>query len=166
MVPRRRRIRLTPTPAPTTPSAPAAASTSPAPTDPFAWLDEHPRLLTAKEVGGILRLPVKKVYDLDVTAVAISPRRLRWDRETLRNWLLSKRTGTGGLAAYCTSLGLHAAPMTAREVATLLRIRPDEVKSLDIPGLTDDKAPPRWHAYDVAAWLWGHRVERSGDQSA
>lgn len=166
MVSRRRRIRLNPASVPAVPAAPPVQPGANAPTEPFAWLDAHPHLLTAKEVGAILRLPLKKVYDLDLMAVAIGPRSKRWDRETLRNWLLSKRTGTAGLATYCTSLGLHAAPMTAREVATLLRIRPSDVKSLDIPALADEESLARWHAYDVAAWLWGHRVERSGDQPA
>ncbi len=36
------------------------------------------RLLTAAEVAAILRIAAKKVYELPIPRVALSPKRIRW----------------------------------------------------------------------------------------
>ena len=45
------------------------------------------RLLTASEVGDILRVPVKSVYDLPIKRVRIGPRRLRWRPVDVREFV-------------------------------------------------------------------------------
>jgi predicted DNA-binding transcriptional regulator AlpA len=45
---------------------------------------EAPRLLTAKEVASFLRIPARKVYELHLPRVELSPRRVRWLESDLR----------------------------------------------------------------------------------
>ncbi len=48
--------------------------------------DDEP-LLTAEEVGEILRVPVKSVYDLPIKRVRIGQRRLRWRPVDVREFV-------------------------------------------------------------------------------
>ena len=48
--------------------------------------DEEP-LLTVEEVGEILRVPVKSVYDLPIKRVRIGQRRLRWRPVDVREFV-------------------------------------------------------------------------------
>jgi predicted DNA-binding transcriptional regulator AlpA len=49
-------------------------------------------LLTATEVGRILGVRPKRVYELGIPAVRISERALRWSRRDLEQWI-SQRKG-------------------------------------------------------------------------
>lgn len=44
-------------------------------------------LLTAEQVGKILQVPTKTVYDLAIPRVRISDRRLRWQPADVREWI-------------------------------------------------------------------------------
>ena len=48
-------------------------------------------LLTAKEVGALLRIDAKKVYELPVARVELSPRRLRWLRADVFAYIRRQR---------------------------------------------------------------------------
>lgn len=49
-------------------------------------------LLTAVEVAAILGVRAKRVYELGIPAVRISPRTLRWQRSDLLAWIAKRRT--------------------------------------------------------------------------
>ena len=49
-------------------------------------------LLTASEVGTLLRVPPKAVYGLAIPKIAISPRRYRWRRSDVITFLENRRT--------------------------------------------------------------------------
>jgi predicted DNA-binding transcriptional regulator AlpA len=49
------------------------------------------RLLTAREVAGIIGVNIKRVYDLRIPAVRISDRSLRWSRRDVLNWIEERR---------------------------------------------------------------------------
>jgi predicted DNA-binding transcriptional regulator AlpA len=51
---------------------------------------DEEQLLTAAEVAGILRVRVKRVYELGIPAVRISHRSLRWRRSTVDRWLADR----------------------------------------------------------------------------
>ncbi len=44
-------------------------------------------LLTVKEVARILSVPVKRVYELDIPAVRLSTRSLRWRMSDVQQWI-------------------------------------------------------------------------------
>ena len=44
-------------------------------------------LLTVKEVATILNVPFKRVYELDIPAVRIAARSLRWRRSDVQQWI-------------------------------------------------------------------------------
>jgi predicted DNA-binding transcriptional regulator AlpA len=48
-------------------------------------------LLTAAEVGRILGVRPKRVYELGIPAVRISERSLRWSRADLESWIAERR---------------------------------------------------------------------------
>lgn len=48
-------------------------------------------LLTARQVGEILGLRQKRVYELDIPVVRISARTLRWRRRDVDAWIESRR---------------------------------------------------------------------------
>ncbi len=48
-------------------------------------------LLTATEVGRILGVRPKRVYELDIPAVRISERCLRWSRADLDRWIHERK---------------------------------------------------------------------------
>lgn len=50
-----------------------------------------PRLLTALEVAGILRIPAKKVYELAIPRVALSKRRIRWAESDVLAYIERRR---------------------------------------------------------------------------
>lgn len=50
-------------------------------------------LLTATQVGHILNVRPKRVYELGIPCVRISERSLRWRRDDLEAWI-SQRRGT------------------------------------------------------------------------
>ena len=60
------------------------------PPDPAipAGLDQ---LLTATEVGRILSVRPKRVYELGIPAVRISERSLRWSRSDLEAWIAERK---------------------------------------------------------------------------
>jgi predicted DNA-binding transcriptional regulator AlpA len=47
-------------------------------------------LLTASEVARILNVRPKRVYELGIPAIRISPRSLRWRRSTVERWLAER----------------------------------------------------------------------------
>jgi predicted DNA-binding transcriptional regulator AlpA len=49
------------------------------------------RLLTATEVGRILSVRPKRVYELGIPAVGISGRSLRWSRADLERWIQERK---------------------------------------------------------------------------
>jgi predicted DNA-binding transcriptional regulator AlpA len=57
---------------------------------PAAVLPVEP-LLTAADVGRILGVRQKRVYELGIPAVRISERSLRWSRADLANWIAERR---------------------------------------------------------------------------
>ena len=48
-------------------------------------------LLTAAEVGRILGVWPKRVYELGIVAVRISERSLRWSRSNLEAWIVERK---------------------------------------------------------------------------
>ncbi len=50
-----------------------------------------PELLTAKEVGALLRIAAKKVYELPLARVELSPRRVRWLRVDVLAYIRRQR---------------------------------------------------------------------------
>ena len=48
-------------------------------------------LLTAAEVGRILGVRPKRVYELAIPAVRISERSLRWSQADLESWIAERR---------------------------------------------------------------------------
>jgi predicted DNA-binding transcriptional regulator AlpA len=48
-------------------------------------------LLTAAQVGRILGVRAKRVYELGIPAVRISERSLRWSRADLEHWIAERR---------------------------------------------------------------------------
>jgi predicted DNA-binding transcriptional regulator AlpA len=48
-------------------------------------------LLTAADVGRILGVRAKRVYELGIPAVRISERSLRWSRADLETWIAERR---------------------------------------------------------------------------
>jgi predicted DNA-binding transcriptional regulator AlpA len=48
-------------------------------------------LLTAHQVGRILGVRPKRVYELGIPAVRISERALRWRQDDLNEWINSRR---------------------------------------------------------------------------
>jgi predicted DNA-binding transcriptional regulator AlpA len=48
-------------------------------------------LLTAAEVGRILSVRPKRVYELGIPAVRISERSLRWSRSDLEAWITERK---------------------------------------------------------------------------
>lgn len=48
-------------------------------------------LLTAAEVGRILGVRPKRVYELGIVAVRISERSLRWSRSDLEAWIVERK---------------------------------------------------------------------------
>jgi len=50
-----------------------------------------PELLTVKEVGALLRISPKKVYELKLERVELSPRRVRWLRVDVMAYIRRKR---------------------------------------------------------------------------
>jgi predicted DNA-binding transcriptional regulator AlpA len=51
----------------------------------------HDELLDAAEVVAILKVRVKRVYELGVPALRVGPRTLRWRRSDLEKWLASRQ---------------------------------------------------------------------------
>lgn len=49
-------------------------------------------LLTAKEVAIILGVRPKRVYELGIPAIRISPRTLRWRRSDVEEWIENRRS--------------------------------------------------------------------------
>ena len=49
-------------------------------------------LLTATDVARVLGVRPKRVYELGIPAVKISPRSLRWAPSDLEAWIASRRT--------------------------------------------------------------------------
>lgn len=54
---------------------------------------DEPALLTAREVADILRVHPKKVYELSLAQVRLSPRRVRWLRTDVRAYINRQRVG-------------------------------------------------------------------------
>jgi predicted DNA-binding transcriptional regulator AlpA len=53
--------------------------------------DSQPEsLLTAREVAGILRVRPKRVYELGIPTIRISPRSLRWRHSAVQQWLAER----------------------------------------------------------------------------
>ena len=50
-----------------------------------------PELMTAKEVGVLLRIAAKKVYELKLPRVELSPRRVRWLRTDVLAYIRRQR---------------------------------------------------------------------------
>ena len=44
-------------------------------------------LLTAEEVGRLLRVPSKSVYELPIPRIRLGPRRIRWRRCDVREYI-------------------------------------------------------------------------------
>ena len=51
------------------------------------------RLLTATEVAQILNVRDKRVYQLNIPAIRLTPRTLRWRRSTVEQWLADRTEG-------------------------------------------------------------------------
>ena len=51
----------------------------------------HDELLGAAEVAAILKVRVKRVYELGIPALRVGPRTLRWRRSDLEKWLASRQ---------------------------------------------------------------------------
>jgi len=54
-------------------------------------LTSEERLLRAVDVATILSVPAKRVYELGIPAVRLSPRCLRWRRVDINRWLDERR---------------------------------------------------------------------------
>lgn len=48
-------------------------------------------LLTAKEVGRVLKVPSRRVYKLGIPVVRVGERTLRWAPEDVRQYITSRR---------------------------------------------------------------------------
>ena len=46
-----------------------------------------PILLNAEQLVGILGVPTKRVYELDIPSIRVSPRCIRWRRDTVLEWM-------------------------------------------------------------------------------
>jgi predicted DNA-binding transcriptional regulator AlpA len=53
--------------------------------------DANPELMTAKEVGALLRIAAKKVYELPLPRVELSQRRVRWLRVDVLAYIRRQR---------------------------------------------------------------------------
>ena len=51
----------------------------------------HDELLGAAEVAAILKVRVKRVYELGIPALRVGRRTLRWRRSDLEKWLASRQ---------------------------------------------------------------------------
>jgi predicted DNA-binding transcriptional regulator AlpA len=47
--------------------------------------------LTASQVAGMLGIPRKRVYELDIPAIQLSPRTLRWLPQDVLEWRNKRR---------------------------------------------------------------------------
>lgn len=63
----------------------------------FAALSEEPEtesdIMTARDVAGMLRMHPKKVYELPIAQVRLSPRRVRWLKSDVRAYISRQRVG-------------------------------------------------------------------------
>jgi predicted DNA-binding transcriptional regulator AlpA len=48
-------------------------------------------LLDAREVAALLKVRLKRVYELGIPTVRVGPRTLRWRRTDLESWLHERR---------------------------------------------------------------------------
>jgi predicted DNA-binding transcriptional regulator AlpA len=49
------------------------------------------QLLTAREVAELVRVNVKRVYELSIPVIRISDRSVRWMREDVTTWVKERR---------------------------------------------------------------------------
>lgn len=62
------------------------------------WLRRKRKYLTTEEVGDVLQLAPKKVYDLKIPRVVLGPKRHRWDPAVVADWIEKRQWRPGALA--------------------------------------------------------------------
>jgi hypothetical protein len=132
------------------------------PTDPAklaSWLLTCRHLLMPAEVAKILRLKQSKVYNLPITRIQLSPRRTRFEAESLHRYVVSKATrsmSNDDFVSFCTAFGMQGGLMNSRDLGRFLRVPARDAELLDIPVAPGTGATKAWDRAQVAAWLWAH----------
>lgn len=62
------------------------------------WLRRKRKYLTTEEVGEVLQIAPKKVYDLKIPRVVLGPKRHRWDPAVVADWIEKRQWRPGALA--------------------------------------------------------------------